>query len=130
MGANDRGQLPADLIQGRSRFRAWRGQRKLGERIPQPLWALAVRLARMHGVSRTATVLGVDYYSLQKRSGAATAQGQSSAPAFVEWPTPIPVGKQCRLTLDNGAGATMRAQLVGYDAADIEALARSFWNAL
>ena len=32
------------------------------------------------------------------------------------------VAKQCRLELDNGSGATMRVQLVGYDAADIEAL--------
>ena len=50
-------------------------------------------------------------------------------PAFVELPAPILVGKQCRLELDNGAGATMRVQLVGYDAADVEALSRSFWNA-
>jgi hypothetical protein len=37
--------------------------------------------------------------------------------------------KQCRLELDNGSGATIRVQLVGYDAADIEALARGFGNA-
>ena len=130
MGAIERGQLPPDLIQGRSRFQAWRGRRRLGERIPQPLWALAVRLAKLHGVARVSTVLGVDYYSLQKRAGAATADRQSNTPAFVELPSPILVGKECRFELDNGAGATMRVQLLGYDATDIEALARSFWNAL
>jgi hypothetical protein len=130
MDAVERGELPPDLMQGRSRLRAWRGQRKLGDRIPQSLWTLAVRLVKLHGVSRTATVLGVDYYSLQKRAGAAAAQGQSNAPAFVELPSPIVVGKECRLELDNGAGATMRVHLVGYDAADVEALSRSFWNAL
>lgn len=130
MGAIERGQLPPDLIQGRSRFQAWRGRRKLGEPIPQPLWALALRLAKLHGVGRTATVLGVDYYSLQKRTGAAIAERQSNTPAFVELPPPTLVGKECRFKLENGAGATMRVQLVGYDAADIEALARSFWNAL
>jgi hypothetical protein len=31
--------------------------------------------------------------------------------------------------LDNGAGATLRVQLVGYGTADIEALTRHFWNA-
>jgi hypothetical protein len=31
--------------------------------------------------------------------------------------------------LDNGAGATLRVQLVGYDAADLEALVHRFWNA-
>lgn len=130
MGAIERGQLPPDLIRGRTRFQAWRGQRKLGERIPRPLWALAVRLAKVHGVARAATVLGVDYYSLQKRTGAATAQRQSRTPVFVELPSPVLPGKECRFELDNGAGATMRVHLVGYDAGDIEALARSFWDVL
>ena len=40
------------------------------------------------------------------------------------------VAKQCQVELDNGSGATMRVQLVGYDAADIEALARGFWDTL
>ena len=130
MGAIERGSLPADLEQARSRFRAWRGRRKIGERIPRTLWALAVQLASVHGVSRTAGALGLDYYSLQKRAGTVPAQARSSAPGFVEWPSPVMVGKQCQLELDNGAGATMRVQLVGYDAADVEALSRSFWNAL
>jgi hypothetical protein len=38
-------------------------------------------------------------------------------------------GKQCLFELDNGTGATMRVQLTGYDAADVEALARGFWCA-
>jgi hypothetical protein len=128
MGAIERGPLPADLVRARSRFQAWRGRRKIGERIPPPLWALAARLAKVHGVSRTAMALGLDYYGLKKRAGAAPPP--SSDPVFVEWPSSAMVGKQCQLELDNGAGATMRVQLVGYDAADIEALSRSFWNTL
>ena len=57
MGTKQRGQLPPDLVRGRSRFQAWREQRKPGSRIPQPLWATAIRLAKAHGVSRTAAVL-------------------------------------------------------------------------
>ena len=129
MGAIERRGLPPDLALGRSRFQAWRGERKLGERIPRPLWDLAVRLAKVHGVCRTATAIGLDYYSLQRRTGTAAAPAQSSNPAFVQLPAPILVGKECRLEFDNGAGATMRVQLVGYDAADVEALSRSFWNA-
>ena len=130
MGTNQRGQLPPDLVRGRSRFQAWREQRKAGGRIPQPLWAMAVRLAKAHGVSRTAAALGLDYYSLKKRAEAAASQPQSSGPAFVELTPPVLVAKQCRFELDNGSGATMRVQLVGYDAADVEALSRSFWDAL
>jgi hypothetical protein len=116
-------------MQGRSRFQAWRGQRNRGERIPRPRWALAVRLVSQHGLSRTATALGLDYYSLKKRVEAAAQEPPSRGPAFVELPPPVVVGKQALFELDNGAGATMRVQLLGYDAADVEALARRFWGA-
>jgi hypothetical protein len=60
MGARVHGQLPLDLVRGRSQFQAWRTRRKAGERIPQSLWAAAGRLAKTHGVSRTASALGLD----------------------------------------------------------------------
>jgi hypothetical protein len=130
MDANGRRRLPSDLARGRSRFQTWRDKREPGSRIPQTLWDMAVGLARTHGVSRTATVLGLDYYSVRKRVEAAGVRSRSDAPSFVELPSPIRVGKECRLELDNGAGATMRVHLMGYDAADVEALSRSFWDAL
>ena len=130
MGTSQRRQLPPDLERGRRRFQAWRGQRKAGGRIPQSHWAMAVRLAKAYGVSRTAAALGLDYYSVQKRAEAAATPPRSDGPAFVELTSPVMVAKQCRFELDNGSGATMRVELVGYDAADVEALSRSFWNAL
>ena len=130
MGASQHGQLPPDLVRGQRRFRAWREQRKPGVRIPQPLWTMAIRLAKAHGVSRTSAALGLDYYSLKRRAEAAAAPLQSSGPTFLELTPPVLVAKQCQLELDNGSGATMRVQLVGYDAADIEVLSRSFWDAL
>ena len=111
MGARARGSLPSDLARGRNRFQAWRGQRKGPGRIPRSLWALAVQLANVHGVSRTAAVLGLDHHSLKKRAEAITSEPQSSPPAFVELPAPVPVGMQCLFELDNGAGATMRVRL-------------------
>lgn len=129
MGTRQRGELPQDLAQARSRFEAWRQRRPGGRRIPQPLWDLAVRLVSQHGLSRTATALGLDYYSLKKRAEAAGQEPLSRCPAFVELPAPLSVGKQALFELDNGAGATMRVQLLGYDAADVEALARRFWDA-
>jgi hypothetical protein len=129
VGTRQRGELPKDLAHARSRFEAWRERRQGGRRIPQPLWNLAVQLASQHGVSRTATALGLDYYSLKKQAEAAALQPPSRGPAFVELPPPVVVGKQALFELDNGAGATMRVQLLGYDAADVEALARRFWDA-
>ena len=130
MGTGERGQLSPDLVRARSQFQVWRGQRKAGEPIPQTLWDLAVRLANGHGVSRTATVLRLDYYRLKKLVEAAAGEPRAGRPTFVELAPPVTVPKRCRLELDNGSGATMRVQLVGYDAADIEALSRSFLDAL
>jgi hypothetical protein len=131
MGTSQHGQLPPDLVRGQRRFHAWREQRKPGDSIPQSLWAIAIQLAQAHGVSRTAAVLHLDYYRLKNRAAAAaTSEPQPSGPAFVELTPPVLVAKQCQFELDNRAGATMRVQLVGYDAADVEALSRSLWNAL
>jgi hypothetical protein len=128
MRASKRGELPKDLLHGRSRFQAWR-QRRTSRRIPDPLWTLAVRLVKTHGVSRTAWALGVDYYTLKQRAEeAAASEPPSSGPAFVELPAPCVIGKQCLFELSNAAGSTLRVQLVGYDTADVETLARAVWS--
>ena len=114
---------------GGADFRRGGGSGTAGGRIPQPLWAMATRLAKAHGVSCAAAVLRLDYYRLKQRADADDTPTQPSGPAFVELTPPVLVAKQCRFELDNGFGATMRVQLVGYDAADLEALSRGFWNA-
>ena len=121
--------VPGDLAEARSRFRAWRNRRERGSRIPERLWALAAKLATRYGVSRTSMALGLDYYGLKKRVEEAGDQLQSGCPAFVELPSPAVTGKHCAVELDNGHGAMMRVQLSGYDAADLAALAGSFWSA-
>ena len=130
MGTRQHGQLPPDLVRGQRRFQAWREERKPGDPIPQALWTMATRLAKAHGVSRTSAALGLDYYRLKKRAEVAAGDPRGSGPAFVELPAPVTAAKRCRLELDNGSGATMRVHLVGYDAADIEALSLSFWDPL
>jgi hypothetical protein len=130
MRASKGGELPKDLLKGRSRFQAWRQRRKGRGRIPDALWTLAIRLVKVHGVSRTATALGVDYYSLKNRAEAtAAAEPSAAGPVFVELPAPPVLGKQCLFELNNAAGATLRVQLLGYDTADVEALARAVWSA-
>jgi hypothetical protein len=117
---------PADLLRARNRFQAWRKQRQGRSRIPGTLWKLAIRLATSHGVSRTATALGVDYYTLKRRLEDVGGARQTSGSAFVELAAPVLAGKQCLVELDSGAGTRMRVQLLGYETADIEALVRSY----
>jgi hypothetical protein len=134
MHAINPAELPKDLLRARSRFHAWRQRGAADRRTPPVLWALAVRLAKIHGVSRTARGLGVNYLGLKKRLAAAlpataASDPPSHAPPFVELPAPALAGKQCLLELHNPAGATLRVQLLGYDTADVETLARALWSA-
>jgi hypothetical protein len=130
MAAKNRRELPLDLARGQARFRAWREQRRPGDRIPRALWALAVRMAQSHGINGTARAFGLERQYLQRRlTAAGPVQAPTSSPAFVELTPANLVAKECLIELDNGAGATMRVQFSGYDAADLEALSRSFWNA-
>ena len=59
--------LPARLERLRRRFERWRGTHKARSRIPDPLWAAAVKMADTYGLYRTAKVLRLDYYALKKR---------------------------------------------------------------
>ena len=133
MRTSKRGELPKDLLRARSRFQAWRQRGTAGRRTPSALWALAVRLAKIHGVCRTARVLGVNYHGLKKRAmpalSAAASGSPAQAPSFVELPAPAVLGKQCLFELRSAAGASLRVQLLGYDTADVEALARAVWSA-
>lgn len=129
MAGRQRDEIPPVLSRAQARFRDWRGKRALGARIPASLWKLAVELASVHGVCRTASALGLDYYSLQKRLAAVTGRQTASAPAFVELPAPLAIGKQCTFELSGGGGSTLRIQLLGYDVAQIAALARHLGSA-
>ena len=121
--------IPARLARGRDRFEAWRRTRKAGTRIPDKLWSLAVKLADGHGLNRTASVLGLDYYSLKKRVEARKSGSTSVPPAFIELSPPsLGAPGECVVEFADGAGASIRVHLRGCDAPDLVALGRSFWS--
>ena len=77
MGSRAMGwDVPADLASVRRRLESWRRTRKKRGRIPEPLWAAAVKVAGRHGVNRTATVLRLDYYALKDRVEREETSGQ------------------------------------------------------
>ena len=123
MSGRKRRDIPKPLARGRERFQAWRRARKARTRIPDRLWSLAVKLADAHGLNLTASVLGLDYYSLKRRV-------DSTIPAFVELspPSPSAVG-ECVIEFEDDKGGSMRVHLKGYQAPDLVALGRAFWNA-
>ena len=129
MGGKNRREVPPELARARDRFGSWRRTRQPKSRIPEPLWALAVKLTSAHGLHRTASVLRLDYYSLKRRVEATQGQHGSTEPTFIELPPAVTAGRECVLEFEDGGGIGLRVHLRGYDAADLVAVGRSFRNA-
>lgn len=75
-----------DVAEVRARFEQWRSGRSRKARIPDELWADAIKIARREGVNRTAQELHLDGGKL-KRLLVATDSGASEVPRqprFVE----------------------------------------------
>ena len=132
MGIRKKVELPARLEGARRRFERWRRTRKIGTRVPESLWASAVKIAGTCGISRTSRVLGVDYDSLKERvakqaGASADVSELGSKPTFVELAAPAQtVSGECILELEDAAGAKMRVHLKGFEAPDLAALTQSF----
>lgn len=124
--------LPAWLERTRQRFEQWRLTRQGHSRIPEALWASAVKAAGKYGLNPTARALGLDYYSLKKRAEATPPRRVSKkqpAATFVELAAPVPAGfPESILELEHPRGAKMRVHLKGAPVPDLTALSRSFWD--
>ena len=132
MGTSKAKALPPRLQAARQRFQHWRRTRKVGSRIPGPLWGNAVKLAESYGIHPTARALGLDYNALKKRlesvSPSAVATSAEAA-TFVELAASTGVGMpECILELENVEGARMRLHFKGIEAPDLAALSRSLWE--
>ena len=120
----------------RQRFERWRTSRPQFSPIPQDLWALAVEVAREHGVNATAHVLHLNNTALKKRVQAVKPNSGRQGPvrrrrpraSFVELPTtPHPLSP-CTIELENAQGAKLKIHLASPASLDWVALTRSFWD--
>ena len=140
MSTNKTRELPVRLRGVQQRFERWRQMREGRARIPEALWAAAVKMAHAYGVSRAARVLGVDYYTLKERVGqestnnSGVSEGDNpdgTGATFLELAPLAPTGScQCtlELELENVGGAKMRVHFQGPEAPDLTSLSRSFWG--
>ena len=128
--------LATKLVTVSRAFESWRRTRSGRSRIPAPLWALAVDVARECGVHPTARRLHLDYYSLKQRvagaSDAATIDARPAPPAFIEV---LPPGgrstaiSECVIDLADGRGATLRIAVKSAALPDLAALSQALWRA-
>jgi hypothetical protein len=120
----------------RRRFERWRTSRPQFSPIPQDLWALAVEVAREHGVNATAHVLHLNHTALKKRVQAVKPNSGLEGPVrrrrpratFVELPTPPQPLSPCTIELENAQGAKLKIHLANPASLDWVALTRSFWD--
>ena len=124
-------ELPARLEAVRRRFEQWRQTHRPRSRLPNGLWAAAVKMAGVYGLYRTARALPVEYYSLKKRVELQSAVRGRHEPgpvaAFLELPPPAPTGTcECMLELEDAAGSKMRVSLKAAAPPDLAALCRAF----
>lgn len=133
MRASNGSSVALPLRRAADQFARWRNSHDLGTRIPDRLWKLAVELAGTYGVSRTAIVLGLDYYSLKRRLvdqnlPAVPALPTSESLAFVELPaSTLSTSGECVIELEKSNGQKIRIHWKGA-APDVVGLSRSFWS--
>ena len=123
----------SDIEAARRRLEVWRKARSRGTRIPARLWALAVALARTHGVSPVSQRLGLDYYGLKRRAEAIQTPGRPQLkppPGFVELPLVVPpgLGPNCTVELARDTGERMTIRWEGKEGLDLVGLVEAFWR--
>jgi hypothetical protein len=124
--------VPVALRAARRQFDRWRSRHRPRARLPEELWHKAVTLARRHGLNRTASALGLKYYSLKKRMEAMVGDLPKAGEApceFVEFLAgPMAAGScECTIELDDGTDATVRIHVKGVRMEDLASFA-SAWR--
>jgi len=114
------------------RFGEWRKGHAPRSRLPEALWAAAVKVARQRGLFRTARTLRLDYARLKKRVQGRqhpAAQTASAPAAFVELLAPAgSLGADSLIVLESARGGRMRIQMK-LTAAQAATLMQAWWEA-
>lgn len=123
---------PAELDALRGRFDGWRKNRT-GRNLPEELWQKAVEFAEIHGVSRVAQALGMNYVALKRRVETPKRPGDEGArakPAFVEVELTSPASQmsECVVELEDRKRGKMTIHLKGTSCIDVARLAAAFWQ--
>jgi len=127
MKNRSKSDLPAKLVRGCERFEKWRSKQKTRARLPEPLWAAAVKLAHEYGINRTARALRLDYNGLKKRleSNVSDVPPQTG-PEFIQLlGSELTTVAECAIECRHADGATIRIHLKGPQLPDLTALPHS-----
>lgn len=104
--------LAAELDQVREALTAWRATPGKGQRIPDAVWRVAVRVAKRHGLNPVSRALGLDYNCLKRHvagDGRSKKRSAGLGPAFMEVRSEAgPEDLACVIEMEKGGGTRMR----------------------
>jgi hypothetical protein len=132
MSTKQPANIPIALATARCQFDHWRSQQpNKRTRLPKEFWQQAVALAKEHGLNKTASALGLKYYSLKKHLDETSADEGCSAkpqPGFIELlpGTITPGGVECMIEWADGHNATVRMHIRGASPSELSALVGVF----
>jgi hypothetical protein len=91
MQTEQRSTEPAGLEALRDQIEAWRGMRPRTRSMPPPLWSEAAAMARELGVYRVARTLKLNFDTLKRHAGSASALGRRRRSVARTMPSPTSV---------------------------------------
>ena len=125
--------LPEPIRQLQEQLNQFRLTHARRSKLPEPLWAAAVALAREHGIYAVAHPLRLDYVGLKKRLAEApaterkTRKETTSKPAFVELSAPRrPIIQEGTIEFESARGDKMRIPLRATEDRDWTKLLRAW----
>jgi len=125
-------EVPIAMKKVFRRLERWRGKRTGRARIPESLWLAAGELAREHGVSRVAEVLGLEFNHLKRMAqaaGSGVSKRRARPPAFVELIAPQAAsGRPCVIEIEGERGK-LRIELNG-TSDELASVSRALWEML
>jgi hypothetical protein len=120
------------LTEVQTRFAAWRKTRQHRSRIPEELWAAAVKLSNKHSIHRISKALKLSYTDLKER-----IEKSHPVPETIK-PTPsldfIPIDiaptqpAECIVEMEHRNGNKMRMHFKGNVDLDLRSFAEAFWS--
>ena len=123
-------RLSTDLAAARRRIDAWRASNSKRRRIPEDMWSEAVVLARVHGVNRVSTAMGLSHEKLKKRvdDTPRKTKGRAQAPRFVQV-APIEVARAPgKMSIDLVDGTGRRMTLRDANVGDVSGIVAAFFR--
>ena len=125
-------EVPMPMKKVYRRLERWRSRRTGRSKIPLSIWTAAGELAREHGVSRVAEVLGLEFNHLKRMSLSSepgVSKRRAKQPAFVELIAPQASGGRACMIEVEGERGKLRIELDG-SADEIASVSRALWEML